>query len=448
MEGRQIENKQDAQCEHIFENDSYAKTFETQVLACEQIEEKNLWRCVLAKTAFFPEGGGQNADRGTLNGIEVVDVQLQGDTVWHYTKAPMTVGETVHGEIDWQRRFDYMQQHSGEHIISGIIYSRYGYHNVGFHLGDDIVTLDLDGVLNAGQLLEVEAKANRAVILNKAITVSYPSKEELAQIDYRSKIEIDGQVRLVTIKDYDICACCAPHVARTGEIGLIKILSSQNYKGGVRLSMVCGFRALKDYRMKQENVGNIGALLSVRPYETYEAVRKMHEELQQVKYQLNAVKEQLILQRIQSDAEKNSHAQHWYEKVSVNADMAACENETVSVNTDMAACKNETEICQENMNPNRISVSYFDTQLDAVLIKRIMPVLTEKYPGYCCLFAGNDAGGYQYWVGTAHGDARKVGELLKAHFTCRGGGRPELIQGKITGAQADIETVLKNFKEL
>ena len=200
--------------------------------------------------------------------------------------------------------------------------------------------------------------------------------------------------------------------------------------------------------MKQENVGNIGALLSVRPYETYEAVRKMHEELQQVKYQLNAVKEQLILQRIQSDAEKNSHAQHWYEKVSVNADMAACENETVSVNTDMAACKNETEICQENMNPNRISVSYFDTQLDAVLIKRIMPVLTEKYQGYCCLFAGNDAGGYQYWVGTAHGDARKVGELLKAHFTCRGGGRPELIQGKITGAQADIETVLKNFNEL
>lgn len=431
MEGRQIENKQDVQCEHIFENDSYAKTFETQVIACAQIEEKNLWRCVLAKTAFFPEGGGQNADRGTLNGIEVVDVQLQGDTIWHYIKAPMTVGETVHGEIDWQRRFDYMQQHSGEHIISGIIYSRYGYHNVGFHLGDDIVTLDLDGVVNAAQLLEVEAEANRAVILNKAITVSYPSKEELAQIDYRSKIEIDGQVRLVTIKDYDICACCAPHVARTGEIGLIKILSSQNYKGGMRLSMVCGFRALKDYRMKQENVGNIGTLLSVRPYETYEAVQKMHEEFQQVKYQLNAVKEQLILQRIQSDTEKNSHAQHWHEKVPVNADMAACEN--------------ETEICQENMNPNRISVVYFDTQLDAVLIKRIMPVLTEKYPGYCCLFAGNDAGGYQYWVGTVHGDARKVGELLKAYFTCRGGGRPELIQGKITGAQADIEAVLKKF---
>ena len=111
----------------------------------------------------------------------------------------------------------------------------------------------------------------------------------------------------------------------------------------------------------------------------------------------------------------------------------------------MAACENETEICQENMNPNRISVVYFDTQLDAVLIKRIMPVLTEKYPGYCCLFAGNDAGGYQYWVGTVHGDARKVGELLKAYFTCRGGGRSELIQGKITGAQADIEAVLKKF---
>ena len=431
MEGRQIENKQDAKCERIFENDSYAKTFETQVLVCEQIEGKDLWRCALAKTAFFPEGGGQNADRGTLSGIEVVDVQPQGDTIWHYTKAPMTVGETVRGEIDWQRRFDYMQQHSGEHIISGIIYSRYGYHNVGFHLGDDIVTLDLDGALNAEQLSEIEAEANRAVILNKAITVSYPSKEELAQIDYRSKIEIDGQVRLVTIEDYDICACCAPHVARTGEIGLIKILSSQNYKGGVRLSMVCGFRALKDYRMKQENVGNIGALLSVRPYETYEAVQKMHEELQQVKYQLNAVKEQLILQRIQSDAEKNSHAQHWHEKVSENADMTACEN--------------KTEICRENMNPDRISVVYFDTQLDAVLIKRIMPVLTEKYMGYCCLFAGNDEGGYQYWVGTAQGDARKVGELLKAHFTCRGGGRPELIQGKITGAQADIEAVLKNF---
>ena len=434
MESRQIENREGAQCERIFENDSYVKSFEAQVVACEAVEGKALWRCSLTRTAFFPEGGGQNADRGTLNGIAVVDVQMKNEVIWHYIEASVTVGETVRGELDWQRRFDYMQQHSGEHIISGIIYRRFGYHNVGFHLGDDIVTLDVDGALSAKQLEEIETEANRAVILNKKIIVSYPTKETLAQIDYRSKIEIDGQVRLVTIEDYDICACCAPHVALTGEIGMIKILSSQNYKGGVRVSIACGFRALKDYRMKQENTGNIGALLSVRPYETYEAVQKMHEELQQVKYQLNAVKEQLILQRIQSEVEKNNDMQKVYAKDSEN--------------TDRIASENKIEMHQEDICSDRISVVYFDTQLDAVLIKRMMPVLTEKYPGYCCLFAGNDEDGYQYWVGTAHGDARKVGEVLKAHFTCRGGGRAELIQGKITGAQADIEAVLKEFNVL
>ena len=207
--------------EKLFYMDSHLKEFDATVISCEPYGEG--YRAVLDRTAFFPEGGGQASDTGWLNDVEVLDVQEKCGEIYHYIRDIIPAGTTVQGKIQWEERFSKMQQHTAEHIISGLIYKQYGYHNVGFHLADTYCTMDLDGPLSKKQLKELEWKANEAVFKNIPIEVLYPSKEELVKLAYRSKIEIEGQVRIVQIPGYDMCACCAPHVKRTGEIGLIKI---------------------------------------------------------------------------------------------------------------------------------------------------------------------------------------------------------------------------------
>ena len=222
----------------LYYADGYVREFDACVVSCRPEGER--YRVVLDRTAFFPEGGGQYGDVGCLDGVQVTDTKEKGGIIFHETDTALEEGKCVHGILDWEVRFDRMQQHSGEHIVSGIVHRRFGYENVGFHLGDDYCTMDFNGPITKEELKEIEWEANRAVFENLDVLVTYPSKDELAQMEYRSKIEIDGQVRIVTIPGYDVCACCAPHVKKTGEIGLIKLVNRMNYKGGERITMLCG----------------------------------------------------------------------------------------------------------------------------------------------------------------------------------------------------------------
>ena len=282
--------------EKLFYQDSYVREFEASVLSCERDKER--YKVVLDRTAFFPEGGGQSADTGVLicdsGSVRVLDVQEIQGVVVHYTDGAVPGGVRVKGELDFEERFSKMQQHTGEHIISGLVNRYFGYRNVGFHLGKEAVTMDYDGVLTQEDLRRVEREANQAVAENLPVKVLYPNQEELGQITYRSKIEIEGQIRIVQIPGYDSCACCAPHVKETGSVGLIKITGAIHYKGGMRVSMLCGFRALEDYRQKEGNIQKISGLLSARQEDTAEAVERLLEEITGYKEKIKRLQLQYV----------------------------------------------------------------------------------------------------------------------------------------------------------
>ncbi|MGN0313730.1 MAG: alanyl-tRNA editing protein [Fusicatenibacter sp.] len=275
----------------LYEQDPYLGEFEAEVLR--SISENGLYRVTLNQTAFFPEGGGQPSDVGTLDGTLVTDVQEIDGEIWHTVQKVLEPGKKVIGKLNFEKRFSNMQNHCGEHIVSGIVYQMYGFHNVGFHMGSDAVTVDFDGILTEEQLYEIEQKANQVVLDNLPVTVSYPSAEELETLVYRSKKEIAGQVRLVSIEGVDCCACCGTHVASTGEIRLIKILGVQKYKGGVRVSMVSGERAYMDYCVKHANTAAIARLLSVKPDEAGDAVIRLKEKNIELKKEIKQLKKQI-----------------------------------------------------------------------------------------------------------------------------------------------------------
>ena len=286
--------------EKLFYQDSHLAEFEAKVLSCMPVTPDILpgrsggYAAELDRTAFFPEGGGQYADTGVLGGVRVTDVQEKDGRILHLLERPLEPGSCVKGCIDWEERFMKMQQHSGEHIVSGLVHSTFGYDNVGFHLGSEDCTMDFNGELTKEQLVQIEQEANRAVWKNLEIQTLYPSKEELAGMEYRSKIEIEGQVRIIVVPGYDVCACCAPHVSHTGEIGLIKLTHVQRYKGGARVTMLCGGRALQDYETKQEQAGQISALLCAKENEIAEAVRHLRDEADSLKYELGEKEKKLI----------------------------------------------------------------------------------------------------------------------------------------------------------
>ena len=238
--------------EKYFEQDAFRTQCESTILAAEPDEKTGGGRIALDGTVFYPEGGGQPADRGTLTlpdgaTLNVTDVHEHDGILWHSVDAlpeSAVPGTAVSGCIDWEWRFDKMQQHTGEHILSGILHQMFGAENVGFHIGSEAVRMDTSVPISAEGLQAAELAANRIVWQDVPVLVSYPTREELAALVYRSKKEIEGQVRIVTIPGADVCACCGTHTRTTGQVGQIKILASENYKGGVRLSVVCGQRAL------------------------------------------------------------------------------------------------------------------------------------------------------------------------------------------------------------
>ncbi|MBQ7228284.1 MAG: alanyl-tRNA editing protein [Clostridia bacterium] len=304
--------------EKLYDADAYCKAFTATVISCEEAEDrKGLYAVVLNKTAFFPEGGGQYADTGTLQefkkdcetplsgAVKVVDAQVSDDgIITHYCDGAVTPWAQVTGLLDWDQRFERMQNHTGEHLVSGTVHRLYGLDNIGFHLGDRDVTCDFNGELSDGQLREVEKVVNRAVWENVEVFAEYPDPATLPDLDYRSKLELTEDVRLVTIPGYDVCACCAPHVARTGEVGVIKIVNSEKAHGGTRVHMICGPWALDDYNVKQTNILRIVDLTSTpqeAPADADEALQAQnghltHElsvaQVQQAEIALRFLKEQ------------------------------------------------------------------------------------------------------------------------------------------------------------
>ena len=274
-----------------YEADAYRREADAVILAAEP-DGRGGGKLALDGTVFYPEGGGQPADHGTLTlpdgaRLTVTDVHEQGGVIWHRVDAlpdAAAPGTAVTGRIDWAWRFDKMQQHTGEHILSGILHQMFGAENVGFHIGSDAVRMDTSVPISAEGLREAELAANRIVWQNVPVLITYPTREELARMTYRSKKEIEGQVRIVTIPGADVCACCGTHTAATGAVGQIKILAAENYKGGVRLSIVCGERALLAAQAMRQRQADIGALLSAKPSETAHAVHRVYDEYTALKF--------------------------------------------------------------------------------------------------------------------------------------------------------------------
>ena len=384
--------------EKLFYQDSHLAEFEAEVLSCEPMTPDILPGCSggfaaeLDRTAFFPEGGGQYADTGVLGGIRVMDVQEKDGRILHLLESPLEPGTCVKGCIDWEERFMKMQQHSGEHIVSGLVHSTFGYNNVGFHLGSEDCTMDFDGELTKEQLVQIEQEANRAVWKNLEIQTLYPSEEELAGMEYRSKIEIEGQVRIIVIPGYDVCACCAPHVSRTGEIGLIKLTHVQRYKGGARVTMLCGGRALQDYETKQEQAGQISALLCAKENEIAEAVRHLRDEADSLKYELGEKEKKLI---------------------AAKAEMIPMDGGPVCVFTE--------DIAGDSM-------------------RLLMNLVLEAGHSVCAVFHGNDSEGYRYVIGSRTQNMRELVKEFNAVFDGRGGGKPEMVQGTARGCEDEMRT--------
>lgn len=289
--------------EKLYDIDSHLSEFTATVI--DSYEKADGYGVVLDRTAFFAEGGGQPSDTGYINGVRVSDVRIEDGIIYHYTDKPFEKGETVIGKLDALRRFDFMQQHSAEHIVSGIAHKYYDCENVGFHLSEDIVTLDFDKLLNKEEILRIEELSNEAVFKNVKINAYYPEKEALHSLTYRSKKEIEGDVRIVEIEGVDACACCAPHVKFSGEIGLIKLLGFEKLRGGVRIELRAGKRALQDYNEKYSNVLKISNALCVKQNEAAAAVERLTEQINELKFELTGLKKQILDEKINSFSSKS-----------------------------------------------------------------------------------------------------------------------------------------------
>ena len=274
----------------LYYESSYIKNFTASVTGCRERKDGR-WEITLDQTAFFPEGGGQPWDTGTLGGADVLEVHERDGEVIHYTDRPLEAGSRVEGCLDWERRFDHMQGHSGEHILTGCIHRRFGYDNVGFHMGSEEITIDFNGLLTGEELDEMEREANEAIYRNLPVQILTPSPEELENMEYRSKKELSGQVRITVIPGVDVCACCGTHVEHTGEVGLIKVLGMIHYKGGVRISLLCGQKALLHTAKRQKQIASLSVLLAAKQDEVPAAVERLKAEKEKLEMELSRMRQ-------------------------------------------------------------------------------------------------------------------------------------------------------------
>ena len=383
-----------------YEADAYRREADAVILAAEP-DGRGGGKLALDGTVFYPEGGGQPADHGTLTlpdgaRLTVTDVHEQGGVIWHRVDAlPDTAapGTAVTGRIDWAWRFDKMQQHTGEHILSGILHQMFGAENVGFHIGSDAVRMDTNVPISAEGLREAELAANRIVWQNVPVLITYPTREELARMTYRSKKEIEGQVRIVTIPGADVCACCGTHTAATGAVGQIKILAAENYKGGVRLSIVCGERALLAAQAMRQRQADIGALLSAKPSETAHAVHRVYDEYTALKF---------------------AH---------------------------FGLCSELFDALAAQVVPGADAIRIVPG-LDPDGLHRLAARLSEATTGLCAALTANEKG-TGYCLAQAGGDVRALTKALNTALNGRGGGKPGICQGSCAAAPEQVETFLK-----
>lgn len=365
------------------------------VLECTRADDA--WEATLDRTAFYPEGGGQPSDLGTIDGVGVAYVFERGDKVVHRLTAPLTPGTEVTGRIDARRRRDHSEQHTADHVLTGVIRRKYGFENVGFHMGADTTTIDLSGVLSAEQLAEMENEANAVIRANLPIIESYPSKAELEILDYRSKKELDGEVRIITIPGVDVCACCGTHLRSTGELGLIKVLSAVHLRGGIRLELVAGERAWRHIAAVFEENRKNSVLLSAKQLETSAAVERILEEKAQQK---------ALLQSAQS---------RYFAAVSA-------------------------------AHAGSSRALLFEEVLDTPQLQKLADALMTETDGLCAVFSGSDAEGWRYAIGQRGGDLRELVKRVNESLGGKGGGKPGFAQGRVSACRAEIQAFFENME--
>lgn len=353
------------------------------------------WLALLNQTGFYPEGGGQPSDTGTLGGIRVLSVHEQGGQILHQLEAPLEQGTLAEGIIDWTARYDNMQHHTGEHILSGLIHSHYGYDNIGFHMGTEEVTMDFNGLLTMEQLDALEEEANDLVYRNIPVEESFPGGEELAALNYRSKKELSGLVRIITIPGADVCACCGTHVKNTGEVGIIKVMGMIHYKGGVRISILCGRKALLDYRQRIRTGSRISQLLSAKTEQIGEAVEKLKTDSQDKEFQIGKLSQQLFALKAGSYADSEK------------------------------------------------PLVLFEEGLSPVRLRQLCTMLYEQNKGGVVLVCSGseERRVYQYALGSAGADMGVFCKLLNRRLNGRGGGSSLMAQGTYQETRQVIEQV-------
>ena len=376
----------------LYYEDSHLTEFTARVLSCEETEKG--FEIVLDATAFYPEGGGQACDLGTLDDARVLDVRERGERIVHLCSKALEVGSAVQGVIDWQRRFDLMQQHSGEHMVSGVIHRRYGYHNVGFHMGSDVITIDFDGVIPPEELPLIEAEVNNGIWSDLPIRCWYPEPEELPNVGYRTKKQLPWPVRIVEVPGFDKCACCGTHVKNTGEIGLVKLFTSIPCRGGSRMEMACGARAVALLTHAYNQNRQVSQAFSAQITETGAAARRMNETLEQEKLRYTALQKKLF------------------------------------------GFITESYV-------NSCNVLHFEEDLDSVQIRILADAIAEKCGGRAAVFSGTEETGYAFALVAREGDLRPFGKAMTTALNGRGGGKPSFQQGRVSASKAAIEAYFK-----
>ena len=370
----------------LFYKDPHQWECDATVLSCQETDGG--WAVILDQTVFYPEGGGQACDLGTLGGAKVMDVQEQAESIVHLCSAPLAVGSRVHGCIDWERRFDLMQQHTGEHIVSGIIHEKYGFHNTGFHAGSDGMEVDFDGVIPASDIPWIEQKANEYVWANLPVKCWYPDAETLPTIPYRTKKALPWPVRIVDVQGADLCACCGIHVGYTGEVGLIKITSCVKLRGGVRIVMRCGGRALRHIGCIYEQNRRISQILSAQLHETAEAVQKQADALNTEKIRSSALQKEVF-----------SH---------IAAGYAGSNN-----------------------------IVHFADGLNGGQLRELADAIAGQIQGWAAVFSQNGKD-FSYCLATREGDLRELGKAMTTALSGRGGGKPNFQQGSLCAEAKQI----------
>ena len=407
----------------LYETNAYLPRCEAVVLSVRELDrdenDSRIHRIevITDQTVFFPEGGGQSADRGWIlpedgnkdrymPSLNVTDAQIEDSVIRHiaqYTEEDgkasknggLETGSKVILTIDWERRFGFMQNHTGEHILSGLMHNRYGFENIGFHLSDNSVTLDVNGQLSEEEILLLEWEANEVIYRNLPVKVSYPDSEKLGEISYRSKIEIEGQVRLVTIPEVDVCACCATHVGMTGEIGLIKIVKTLRFNGGMRLFIACGRRAFALMQKRQQRIEEVSHLTNRSQDEIGDGVKHLLDEIGELKQKNRDLEYKAAFLRL------------------------------------------------ETIPKDQKNVFLFVGDMDNIVQRNLVNKLCEEHDGFCGVFAGSDIEGrYRYIIGSRQMDSRDVQKALREKLGAKGGGKPEMIQGSVTGTESCIAEVL------